>query len=69
MLHMSASFSGGTVASHMADDEEEFAEFLREMADAAGPSFIADTAEYFTENERERVCHFLRKLTAAIEAS
>lgn len=69
MLNISVAVSGGTVASEMASDAEEFACFLEDMAIHVNSYFFEETAECVGPSERAEVLDFLRNLIREIEAS
>lgn len=68
MLSFNVVVSGGQVANEMANDEEELAEFLKNMAGFEGSQFD-EVAEYMSDEERGAAVVFLRSLADTIEAA
>ncbi|SFY18150.1 hypothetical protein SAMN04244548_02972 [Paracoccus pantotrophus] len=66
-IYLEVPVTGGTIGYKLADDPEEAAYALKEMARYAGEDFPGQLAEH-TRWEAEECAGFLRKLADAIEA-
>lgn len=66
MLSFNVIVSGGQIAREIMDDDEELAEFLKELCEHDA-EYFSSVADYLYEAEAHRVSKFLRRFAEVIE--